>query len=283
MSSGARSALWLPLFDELADPRVVAGLAAEAEEVGWAGFFVWDKLTWPAPVQEVGDPWISLAAAATATTSLRLGPMVTPIARRRPAKLARETAALDRLSGGRLTLGVGLGSDTYGGELLRTGEQVEDRVRAEMLDEALGILTAAWSGEAVRHQGRHYVVDDLAFLPTPVQRPRVPVWVAGYAGRRKPLERAAGFDGFFPVELRDADQLAEIAETLRRLRPDPTAPFDIAVSLPPGTDPAGYVSAGATWCLTDFEPEALTLDVVRGALRDGPTSSSPEEVHLRGH
>jgi alkanesulfonate monooxygenase SsuD/methylene tetrahydromethanopterin reductase-like flavin-dependent oxidoreductase (luciferase family) len=270
MSVAARFALWLPLFDELADPLVVAGLAAEAEAFGWAGFFVWDKLTWPAPVQRVADPWISLAAAAMATDALRLGPMVTPVARRRPAKLARETASLDRLSGGRLTLGVGLGSDTYGQELARTGEQVDDRIRAEMLDEALGILTTAWSGRPVRHRGRHYEVDDLTFLPTPVQRPQVPVWVAGYADRRRPLQRAAGFDGFFPVELRHPDQVAEIDETLRSLRPDPTAPFDLAVPVPPGVDPAAYMSAGATWCLTEFEPDAVSLDHVRGVLRDGP-------------
>jgi alkanesulfonate monooxygenase SsuD/methylene tetrahydromethanopterin reductase-like flavin-dependent oxidoreductase (luciferase family) len=278
MTANLRSALWVPLFDELADPLVVARLAAEAEEVGWNGFFVWDRLTWPAPVERVADPWISLAAAATATDSLRLGPMVTPVARRRPAKLAREAASLDRLSGGRLTLGVGLGGDVYGAEFARTGEQVDGRVRAEMLDEALGILTSAWSGRPVRHRGPHYVIDDLAFLPTPVQQPRVPIWAAGYAGRPGPLRRAASVDGFFPVELRHPDQLAEIDETISGLRPDPTAPYDIAVPLPPGVDPTAYVAAGATWCLTEFEPEAMALDHVRGVLRDGPAIPAPEEV-----
>ena len=102
-----RSALWLPLFDGLADPVVVARLAAEAEEAGWHGVFVWDHLSWRAPVRQVADPWITLAAIAAATEHLRLGPMVTPLARRRPAKIARETATLDVLSGGRLTLGAG--------------------------------------------------------------------------------------------------------------------------------------------------------------------------------
>lgn len=272
MDSDARSALWVPLFDELADPLVVARLAAEAEELGWSGFFVWDRLSWPAPVERVADPWISLAAAATATESLRLGPMVTPLARRRPAKLARETASLDRLSGGRLTLGVGLGSDAYGAEFARTGEQVDERVRAEVLDEALAVLTAAWSGRPVRHRGPHHLIDDLAFRPTPVQRPRIPVWVAGRAGRRGPLRRAARFDGYFPDEVRHPDQLAEIVETIRGLRADPAAPYDVAVAIPPGSDPAPYVAAGATWCLTDLEPEAVTLDHVRGVLADGPAT-----------
>jgi alkanesulfonate monooxygenase SsuD/methylene tetrahydromethanopterin reductase-like flavin-dependent oxidoreductase (luciferase family) len=268
MATHPRWAIWVPLFDELADPLVAARLAAEAEEAGWDGFFVWDKLTWPAPVERLADPWISLAAAAMATESVRLGTMVSPIARRRPAKLARETASLDRLSGGRLTLGVGLGGDTYGAEFGPTGEQVDDRVRAEMLDEALDILTSAWSGQPVRHRGRHYLVDDLTFLPTPVQRPRVPIWVGGFAGRPKPLLRAARYDGFFPVELRDADHLAEVAETIRGRRPDPTAPYDIAVPVPPGLDPAAYVAAGATWCLAEFAPETMTLDQVRGVIRD---------------
>ncbi|MGC5014118.1 LLM class flavin-dependent oxidoreductase [Streptosporangium sp. DT93] len=278
MSVNPRSALWVPLFDDLADPLVVARLAAEAEETGWDGFFVWDRLTWPAPVERVADPWISLAAAATATCSLRLGPMVTPVARRRPAKLARETASLDRLSGGRLTLGVGLGGDLYGAEFARTGERADDRGRARMLDEALEVLTSAWSGRPVRHRGPHYVVDDLTFLPTPVQRPRVPIWAGGYAGRRGPLRRAAGLDGFFPVELRHPEQLAEIGETIRGLRPDPAAPYDIAVPLRPGADPAAYVAAGATWCLTEFEPEETALDHVRGVLRDGPALPAPREA-----
>ena len=82
--AGLRSALWLPLFDELADPVAVARLAAEAEEAGWHGFFVWDNLNWHPPVKQVADPWITLAAAAAATERLRLGPMVTPLARRLP-------------------------------------------------------------------------------------------------------------------------------------------------------------------------------------------------------
>lgn len=276
MTAKPRSALWIPLFDELADPRVAARLAADAEEVGWDGFFVWDHLTWAAPVERVADPWISLTAAATSTESLRVGPMVTPVARRRPAKLARETASLDRLTDGRLTLGVGLGNDVYGAEFVSTGEQIDARIRAEMLDEALGILTAAWSGRPVRHAGPHYVIDNLAFLPTPIQ-PRVPIWIAGYAGRQRPLRRAARFDGFFPIGLRHPDQLAEIHETLHGLRVDSAAPYDIVVPVPPGGDPSAYVAAGATWCLTDFDPEKLTLDQVRGVLRDGPAVAAEEE------
>jgi alkanesulfonate monooxygenase SsuD/methylene tetrahydromethanopterin reductase-like flavin-dependent oxidoreductase (luciferase family) len=105
---------------------------------------------------------------------IRLGPMVTPLARRRPVKVARETATLDRLSGGRLTLGVGLGSDGFASEYSITGEELDDRRCASMLDESLEILAAAWSGEPVHHRGEHYTVDGMRFLPRPVQRPGVP-------------------------------------------------------------------------------------------------------------
>src|SRR5918995_7488581 len=143
--SGMRSGVWLPLFEELADPRVVARLAADAEERGWHGVFVWDQLRWREPIKQVADPWITLAAIAAATEEVMLGPMVTPLPRRRPAKVARETATLDRLSGGRLILGVGLGGDRFGAEFSKMGEQVDDRLRGEMLDEALEILAVAWS------------------------------------------------------------------------------------------------------------------------------------------
>lgn len=268
-----RSALWLPLFDDLADPLVVARLAAEAEEAGWHGVFVWDHLRWQAPIRQAADPWIVLAAIATATERLRLGPMVAPLARRRPTKVARETTTLDQLSGGRLTLGVGLGSDRFGGELSKTGEVLDDRRRGAMLDESLEILTAAWSGEPVHHHGEHYTVDDIEFLPRPVQRPGVPVWVGGFPGKIRPMRRAARYDGFFPVNLDHPDQVAEVTATITELRPQTTAPYDIAVALPAGTDLAPYADAGATWWLAELSP-GVSLDEVRGVLRDGPAGGA---------
>ncbi|MFI6166225.1 LLM class flavin-dependent oxidoreductase [Nocardia sp. NPDC051052] len=265
-----QSALWLPIFDELADPVLVARLAAEAEEAGWHGVFVWDHLRWRAPVRQAADPWITLAAIATATERLRFGPMVTPLPRRRPAKVAKETATLDRLGGGRLTLGVGLGSDRFAGELRATGEELDDRRRGQMLDESLEILTAAWSGEPVHHHGEHYTVDGITFLPKPIQRPGVPVWVAGFPGNIKPVRRAARHDGFVPVNLDHPDQLAEIVTTITGLRQGQMAPYDIAATGASGTDPVPYVKAGATWWLVEFAPETVSLDQVRGVLRDGP-------------
>jgi alkanesulfonate monooxygenase SsuD/methylene tetrahydromethanopterin reductase-like flavin-dependent oxidoreductase (luciferase family) len=269
-----RLGLFFPLFDDLADPALVARLCAEAEEAGWDGAFVWDHVRWREPVVDVADPQITLAAIASATERIRLGPMITPLARRRPAKVARETATLDRLSDGRLTLGVGLGSDEFAGEYSITGEELDDRKRAGMLDEALGILQAAWTGEPVHHRGEHYTIDAMRFLPRPVQRPGVPIWVAGYHGKSRPLRRALRYQGFFPVGLEHPDQLAEISAELTRLGRETSdsaaEPFDIAVELDPGSDPAPYAAAGATWGLVAFPWHPVSVDRIRGVIREGP-------------
>ena len=272
------SALWLPIFDALADPRLVAGLAAEAEEAGWHGLFVWDHLRWRSPVVDVADPWITLTAIAAATEQLRFGPMVTPLARRRPAKVAKEAATLDRFSGGRLTLGVGLGSDRFGQELSGTGEELDDRVRAQALDESLAILTAAWSGEPVTFHGVHHRIDAVAFRPRPVQEPGIPIWVATFPGSTRPRRRAARHDGVFPVNLTHPEQLREITEDIARHRRDAGievgTPFDVAVELPVGTDVEPWIAAGATWWFAGFDPAATSIDEVRGVLRDGPATST---------
>jgi alkanesulfonate monooxygenase SsuD/methylene tetrahydromethanopterin reductase-like flavin-dependent oxidoreductase (luciferase family) len=269
-----RLGLYIPPFDELADPALVARLCAEAEEAGWDGAFIWDQVRWREPVAAVADPQITLAAIAGATERIRLGPMVTPLARRRPAKVARETATLDRLSNGRLTLGVGLGSDRFAREYSITGEELDDRKRARMLDEALEILQAAWTGEPVHHPGEHYTIDAMRFLPRPVQRPGVPIWVAGFYGKSKPLRRAIRYQGFFPVGIEHPDQLAETSAELKRLgretRDGAAEPFDIAVELDPGSDPAPYAAAGATWGLVAFPWKPVSVDQVRGVIREGP-------------
>jgi alkanesulfonate monooxygenase SsuD/methylene tetrahydromethanopterin reductase-like flavin-dependent oxidoreductase (luciferase family) len=146
---GLRQAIDVPPFGELADPRVLAGLAAAAEERGWDGFFVWDHIVYRAPVRAVADPWVALAAVACATSRLRIGPLVTPLSRRRVHKLARETVTLDLLSSGRLTLGVGLGS-ARNGELEPFGEVADPRERALLLDHGLADLSTYWAGASSR-------------------------------------------------------------------------------------------------------------------------------------
>ena len=259
-----RTAVFLPPFDALAEPRVVADLAADAEAAGWDGFFLWDHIAYRAPVTAVADPWVTLTAIACATERIQLGPMVTPLPRRRPVVVARQVASLDRLSGGRLVLGVGTGGDGSR-ELSATGEEQDARTRGAMLDESLEVLSAAWSGQPVDHRGEHYVVDGLTLLPTPVRRP--PVWVAARYGNPKPLRRAAEHDGVFPIEVETPEQLAEVVAEVGR-----SAPYDVVVGRPPGSDPHPWVEAGATWWLAAFGIEELDVDRIRDVVRAGPPS-----------
>jgi alkanesulfonate monooxygenase SsuD/methylene tetrahydromethanopterin reductase-like flavin-dependent oxidoreductase (luciferase family) len=222
-------------FGELADPRVLADLAARAEDRGWAGFFVWDHVVYRAPVRAVADPWVTLAAIACATAAIRIGPMITPLSRRRVHKLARETVTLDIHSAGRPTLGVGLGS-ARNGELEPFGEVADPRERARLLDNGLADLARYWSGD---------------FDPVPVQRPRIPIWVGGEWPHRRPLRRALRWDGYFPTGLPGPDALAEVAAEIRQARPDGD-PFDVIVEIAPDEDSGPWERAGATWVVTQF-------------------------------
>jgi alkanesulfonate monooxygenase SsuD/methylene tetrahydromethanopterin reductase-like flavin-dependent oxidoreductase (luciferase family) len=235
----AERGIFVAPFDELADPRLLARLAARAEDRGWDGFFLWDHIVYSPPVRAVLDPWIAMSAIACATERVRIGPLVTPPARRRPSKLARETAALDILSAGRLIFGVGLGGDGHG-EFSRFGDPSEPREMARLLDEGLAEIAALW--------------EDLE--PRPVQRPRIPVWIAGRWPNRRPLRRAARWDGYFPIDMEGPENLAELVAEL-----DPAPGFDVVVTNPAGTDPGPWEAAGATWCLTGFGRQPTVAEV----------------------
>ena len=249
----SKRALFVAPFDELSDPRVMARLGASAEERGFDGFFVWDHVNYRPPTRALADPWVTLSAMASATERLLIGPLVTPLSRRRIHKLARETASLDILSGGRLVFGVGLGS-TNNGELEPFGEVVDPRERAKLLDDGLERLVSFWGGE---------------FEPRPLQRPRIPVWVAGRWPNKRPIRRAARWDGFFPIDQDDPEQLTEMVAYVNQQRDDPAAPFEIVVDYPAGTDPEPWEAAGATWCLTAFGATPRESEV-RAAIEAGP-------------
>ncbi|HEY1277078.1 MAG TPA: LLM class flavin-dependent oxidoreductase [Thermoleophilaceae bacterium] len=242
----ARHAIFVAPFGELSEPRVVAELATLTEERGWDGFFVWDHVAYRAPVRQLADPWVTLGAVAMVTERVTIGPLVTPIPRRRPHQLARETVTLDRLSGGRLVLGVGLGSDTTGEfEPARFGEEGDPRARARLLDDGLERLLAYWDGE---------------FEPRPVQRPRIPIWVGAVWPNRRPLRRAARFEGLFPVEVPEPEALAEYAAEVAALR-GTDGPYDLIVTNPPEVDPQPWIDAGATWCLRGFGHDPVRAEV----------------------
>lgn len=177
-------------------------LAQDAEEAGWDGIFPWDHILHkPRADSRVVDPWIALAAIAANTKKMMLGPMVTPLARRRPWKVARESVSLDHLSKGRLIIGVGLGS-VVRQDFERFGEEIDNKMRGEKLDESLQILQGLWKGEPFSFSGKHYKIEEgTTFLPKPYgDKDRIPIWVGGgrWSWRMKPFRRAARFEGAFP-------------------------------------------------------------------------------------
>lgn len=239
---------------EWAEPGLVVEAAQLAEEAGWDALFLWDHLAyaWGVPA---ADPWVILAAVAQATVRLRLGTAVTPLPRRRPAVVATAVATLDRLSGGRVIFGAGLGG--VPAEFTAFGEPGEASDRAAMLDEGLDVVTGLWSGQPVTHAGRFYQVEAITLAPLPVQRPRPPVWIGGTSGAAR--RRAARWDGWI-IDGSDEqgamtvppDRVAADAAAIAAVRPA-GAPFDIAViaeSAGPGdAGAAAYADAGATWWL----------------------------------
>jgi alkanesulfonate monooxygenase SsuD/methylene tetrahydromethanopterin reductase-like flavin-dependent oxidoreductase (luciferase family) len=240
------------------DARLVAESAREAEAAGWDGFFVADCV-WSV------DPWVSLTAAAMLTQRIRLGTMLTPVSRRRPWTLARQTATLDNLSHGRVILAVGLGAlDTGFAEF---GEETDRKTRAELMDEGLAIIAGLWQGQPFNFDGKHYHVRETTFYPPPppTQQPRIPVWVVGAWPSVKSMERAARWDGLLPNKLEangepghgTPDDLRAMATFITERRPADAAPFDIVVEgETPGDDLAAAQAtiqpmraAGATWWL----------------------------------
>jgi alkanesulfonate monooxygenase SsuD/methylene tetrahydromethanopterin reductase-like flavin-dependent oxidoreductase (luciferase family) len=277
-----RFAINVPNFGPFGDARTLAELAREAEAAGWDGFFVWDHIApWPAPA---ADPWVALAAMATATSRLVLGALVTPLPRRRPWKVAREAVTLDHLSGGRLILGVGIGSD-FGREYSAFGEATDDKLHGAMLDEALAVLLGLWSGEPFSYGGAHYTVRDAHFLPRPLQTPRIPIWVAGYWPNKAPFRRAARWDGVFPIKRgatgdeqpMEPDDVRAVLAYMRELRSEP-APLDVTVAGYIGEMERAaatalldeYAAAGVTWWQEGFLPQEASLDAVRERVRRGP-------------
>jgi alkanesulfonate monooxygenase SsuD/methylene tetrahydromethanopterin reductase-like flavin-dependent oxidoreductase (luciferase family) len=222
-------------------PTELLACARAAEEAGWDGFFVWDHL-YIADGTPLHDPWVLLGGVAAVTNRIRLGAMVTPLARRRPWKLAKEIITLDHLSAGRVVVGVGLGAPDA--EFTAFGESADPRARAAALDESLQLLDGFLRGDDVDHHGALFDVR-ARLTPGSVQRPRPPIWVAATWPHRGPLRRAARYEGVFPLGPGAAgglapEQLAEVRELL-----GPTA--DIVVPHDSPAPPAELAAAGATW------------------------------------
>jgi alkanesulfonate monooxygenase SsuD/methylene tetrahydromethanopterin reductase-like flavin-dependent oxidoreductase (luciferase family) len=277
-------ALAVPCFAD--DPADLVRLGTDAERAGFSGFFLWDHLvhSGSGAGPPIVDPWQVLALVAAGTSRIALGTMITPVARRRPWKLAKETTTLDLLSNGRVILGVGLGAPP--GEFSLFGESADARHRAELLDEGLDVLAGLWSGEPFSYRGKHYTVGPVAFAPVPVQHPRrMRVWVGGELPAAGPVARAARWDGFVPIHRERPDgqatpaDIAAVRDKIETLR-GTTANFDIAVWGELDSDgqvaaalPA-YRDAGATWFIESPRSGAGWLELVRDRIRRGPEVKS---------
>ncbi|NUS09385.1 MAG: LLM class flavin-dependent oxidoreductase [Nonomuraea sp.] len=262
------------ILGDLAEPARLVTLAQEAEAAGWDAVLVWDHLAfaWGTPS---ADPWVALAAAAQATSRIRLGTAVTAVARHRPERLAQTVATFDRLSGGRAILGAGLGGVTR--EFTAFGSA---RPGGPVLDEALDVMASLWSGDEVHHQGAHYTVDGVRLAPLPLQRPRVPVWVGGTAPGA--LRRAARWDGWVVAgddqEGRmtlSPDALAAQVDELRRHR-SAVDDFDVAVIgvSEPGSPMPAYAEAGATWWLEHLHGFRGSVEHLLRRVKAGPITRS---------
>ena len=264
------------------DPRTLADMAAQAEAAGWDGAFFWDAI-WLDALGDMYDPWVVMAAMAMRTERVTIGAFVTPPARRRPWKLARETVSLDHLSGGRLVLPIGLGA-LEDGAFGRVGEPTAKRVLAERMDESLAILEGLWSGEPFAFDGAHYQFEAMRFRPRPVQQPRIPVWMVGAWPREKSMRRVLRWDGLLPNKLGDdgtsspvtpAD-LAEMVEYVRRERGSLDGFDVIAEGGTPGDRPAEaretveqWRATGATWWI-ESDWVDWSVDKLRDRIAAGP-------------
>lgn len=291
-----RHAVYAPTFNDYGEPARLVALAEAAERAGWDGFFIWDHLALePGGKLELVDATVMLGALAQATTRLRLGAMITPLARRRPWKFAKEMATLDRLSGGRIVVGVGLGEPAPL-EFEAFGEDGSARGRASRLDEGLQIFDRLVRGEQVDHHGAHYQLREAALAPRATQQPRMPIWVAASLPAEAGLRRAVRWDGVFPVRVPQAvldgapvtaldwrdwwltpTELGALAARLAAMRGG-LAGFDLLASGRLADAPraaaaatiAAFAAAGATWYCEWVDEAVGSFDQALAGIERGP-------------
>ena len=284
-----RFAVDIPNFGEYFHPRTMAEIGKEAEDAGWDGLFIWDHL-WLGETDPFVDRLVALTAIALNTERIRLGTMVTPLARRSAWKLARETVSVDQVSDGRLILGVGLGAPPDL-EFASFGMETDNITRARMLDEGLDVLTSLWSGDPTSYRGQHYQIDNVTFQPPTLQQPRIPIWVAGVWPRKPPFRRAARWDGMFPIK-NDGTEPTDMTSEMPVLMPQDIedaviftksyrvseGPFDVVTGIQDsmmsrselGRIAAEYEDAGLTWQTHSFGPWNGTIEECRARIRQGP-------------
>ncbi|MFP5299413.1 MAG: LLM class flavin-dependent oxidoreductase [Actinomycetota bacterium] len=267
-----RFGLAVPNFADFSDVRLIEEVAAGAEASGWDGFFLWDHIArssaW-GPGLAFADVTVALSAVALATETITFGTLVTPVPRRRPHKLAREFATLDRLSGGRAVLGVGIGSPAED-EFTAFGEVDDARTRGDILDESLGAIQRLWSGEPVDFDGKHVTIHTPPFLPSPVQRPRIPIWAAArWPSKGRTLRRARALDGIVPIPADPSGEARLEPSDVAHVRHAVGEDLEIVVTGERLGDPTELERAGATW----YVIAATQREKALAAARSGPSSS----------
>lgn len=273
-----RLGLSLPNF---AEPAVLVDLGVRAEAAGWDGVFLWDHLhgspAFPVPT---ADPWVVLGALAARTERITIGTGITPVPRRQPEKLARETVTVDHLSGGRLVLGVGLGQPPE--EYTAYGHAADRPTLAAKLDEGLGVLEGLWTGQPFTHRGDHFTVEEAQYLPVPVQQPRIPVWVSCTFPHTRPFARAARWDGAILAAIGDGgtidpvtpQQIRAAVDAITALRDPGARPFEVALTttgLPSEDERVAYAAAGVTWILAAGWLDGMAELIGAGAAVAGGT------------
>jgi hypothetical protein len=233
-----------------------------------------------------------LTAAAMRTERIKLGTMITPVSRMRPWELASKTVTLDHLSNGRVILAVGLGAIDTG--FAEFDEKTDRKTRAELLDEGLDIITGLWRGQPFNYDGKHYHIKETSFypLPSPVQQPRIPIWVVGAWPKEKSMRRVLRYDGLLPNVMDDQGQhipptpehITAMKDYIAKRR-TLTTPFDIVVEgKTPGAEPdraaeisRAWVAAGATWwieALWGDPAQPIDYAAILQRIQQGPPRSA---------
>ena len=262
------------------DARKTAVLAKVAEDTGWDGVFVGDAI-W------TQDPMICLTAAAMTTRRIRLGTMIIPVPLRKPWKIASESLALDHLSGGRLTLGLGMGAVWMGWKAF-PDEVTDTKARAEMLDETIEILTRLYQREPFDYEGKHFhlkltQMEVMHYPPKPVQQPRIPLWAVGVWPRMQSMRRTLKCDGILPAKMNPEGKFEDLTPAdVREIKAfvdrergaDGSHPFDIVVegktfglsAAEKAEKLAAWSEAGATWWIEGMwgENEERVTEIIRG-------------------
>ena len=264
----------LPTGGECGDPRFLLELGMLAEERGWDGIFLEDYVCYQGdPARPTCNTWTVLAALAVRTRRVTLGVEVVALTRRRPWNVAREGAAVDQLSGGRLVLGVGIGDQGDPG-YTHFGEETDVHVRAEILDEGLAVVAGLWTGEPFSFRGRHFTIDEVTFLPPPVRRPRPPIWIGGGYPNPRAIGRALRWDGTCMYRRAGGPLRGDDVRELRSRAGE--RPWDIAVGgWERRDDPAEELEhrrevaeAGADWWVEWIPPSDRST--MRSAVERGP-------------